>query len=106
MDKLYILDYLSYLGDLMATILIKGLPDDLLKELKKLKIEWNCKTWAELLAKLVESKELIILSEKELNEIRTGTKEFLKLRKAVSKKWSGPPTVLEETRRSRAHENI
>jgi len=88
----------------MATILIKGLSDDLLKELKRLKVEWNCKTWAELLAKLVESKELIILSEKELNEIKTGTKEFLKLRKVVSTKWSGPPTVLDEIRRSRKHE--
>jgi len=95
---------LSYLGDLMATILIKGLPDDLLKELKRLKVEWNCKTWAELLAKLVESKELIILSEKELNEIKTGTREFLNLRKVVSARWSGPPTVLDEIRRARKHE--
>ena len=88
----------------MTTILIKGLSDDLLKELKRLKVEWNCKTWAELLAKLVESKELIILDEKELNEIKTGAKDFLKLRKVVSTKWSGPPTALDEIRRSRKHE--
>jgi len=89
----------------MATILIKGLSEDLLKELKRLKVEWNCKTWAELLAKLVEAKELILLSEKEMNEIRAGVKEFLKLRNTVSSKWSGPPSVLEESRRSRAHES-
>jgi len=88
----------------MATILIKGLPEDLLKELKRLKVEWNCKTWAELLAKLLKSREPILLSEKDLNEIRVGVKNFLKLRDTVSEKWSGPPTAIEESRRSRAHE--
>lgn len=89
----------------MATILVKGLSEDLLKELRRLKVEWNCKTWAELLDKLVASKEVVLLSEKELNGIRVGAKEFLKLRKVVSRKWSGAPTVLEEFRRSRAHES-
>jgi len=105
LDKLYILDGSSYLGDSMATILIKGLPEDLLKELKRLKVEWNCKTWAELLTKLVESRELVLLTEEELNEARDGVKKFLKLRERVSEKWSGPPSVLEESRRSRAHES-
>ena len=91
------------MANLMATILIKGLPEDVLKELKKLKIEWNCKTWAELLAKLVESKELILLTEEEMNRTKNGVEEFLKLRDKVSKKWSGPPSVLEEIRRSRTH---
>ena len=49
-DEFYILNFVSYLGDLMPTILIKGLSDDLLKELNRLKVEWNCKNWAELLA--------------------------------------------------------
>jgi len=88
----------------MATILVKGLSEDVLKELKRLKVELNCKTWAELLAKLVESKELVLLDEKDLTGIRVGAKEFLKLRKTVSRKWSGAPTVLEEFRRSRRHE--
>jgi len=89
----------------MATILVKGLPEDLLKELKRLKVELNCKTWADLLEKLVESQEQVLLSEKELERMRTGAKGFLKLSKVVSRKWSGAPTVLEEFRRSRAHES-
>ena len=104
-DKLYILDILGYLGDFVATILVKGLPEDVLKELKRLKVELNCKTWAELLEKLVESKEPVLLSQKELDRMRTGVRGFLKLSKMVSKKWSGAPTVLEEFRRSRAHES-
>jgi ethanolamine utilization cobalamin adenosyltransferase len=89
----------------MATILVKGLSEELLKELKRLKVELNCKTWAELLAKLVESKSLVILSEEDLKRMRKGAREFLKLKEAVSKSWRGPPTVLEEVRRSRSHEN-
>jgi len=105
LDKPYILDFFGYLGALMATILVKGLSEDLLKELKRLKVELNCRTWAELLTKLVEAKEPILLSEKELNRMRNGVKGFLKLSKVVSKKWTGAPTVLEEFRRSRAHES-
>jgi hypothetical protein len=33
----------------MATILVKNLPEELLKELKRLKVELGCKTWAELI---------------------------------------------------------
>jgi hypothetical protein len=88
----------------MATILVKNLPEDLLKELKKLKVELGCRTWAELLAKLVESEGAISLDEEELKEMRIGVQSFLKLRSVVSKRWAGHPTVLEETRRSRAHE--
>lgn len=104
-DKLYILGYLDKLGDLLATILIKNLPEDLLKELKRLKVELGCKTWAELLVKLVELEKEISLSEEELHEIRRGIQGFLKLRSAVSSKWVGHPTVLKETRRTRKHES-
>jgi hypothetical protein len=85
----------------MATILIKNLPEDLLKELKRLKVELGCRTWAELLAKLVESEATVSLSEEELDDIRTGVQGLLKLKSVVSSRWSGRPTVLEETRRSR-----
>jgi len=37
---------------------VKNLREDLLKELKRLKAELGCKTWAELLAKLVESEKM------------------------------------------------
>lgn len=88
----------------LATILVKNVPEGLLKELKRLKADLNCRTWSELLAKLVESERMISLGDEKLNEIRTGVEGFLKLRTVVSNRWTGRPTVLEETRRSRAHE--
>ncbi|MGQ9597679.1 MAG: hypothetical protein ACUVUS_10035 [Thermoproteota archaeon] len=89
----------------MPTILIKGVSDDLLKELRRLKVELGCKTWAELLAKLVASKELIVLDEKSLGEMTKGIKGFLSLRRVVSEKWTGAPSVLEEVRKARRHED-
>lgn len=88
----------------MATILVKNVPEGLLRELKRLKADLSCRTWAELLAKLVESERTISLSDEKLNEVRTGIDGFLKLRATVSNRWTGRPTVLEESRRSRAHE--
>ncbi|MDH7606655.1 MAG: hypothetical protein QHH12_02650 [Candidatus Bathyarchaeota archaeon] len=87
----------------MATILIKNVPDDLLKELKRLKVELGCKTWAELLGKLVTSENTIIITKDKLDEMKSGVQGFLKLKSVVSTKWIGPPTVLEETRRLRRH---
>ncbi|HKZ93863.1 MAG TPA: hypothetical protein VJ249_04680 [Candidatus Bathyarchaeia archaeon] len=89
----------------MATILVKNLPEDLLKELRRLKVELGCRTWAELLTKLVESERAVSLSEEEVKEIKKGVEGFLKLKGKVSKKWTGRPSVLGETRRSRHHEN-
>jgi hypothetical protein len=88
----------------VATILVKGIPEDLLKELKRLKVEMNCRTWAELFRKLAESKEQITFSKEELQKMRHGTDAFLKLSRSVSSKWSGPPSVVGEFRKSRAHE--
>jgi hypothetical protein len=88
----------------LATILVKNLPEQLLRELKKLKVELGCRTWAELLAKLVESEKAGSLSEQELDVTRVGVQGFLKLRSAVSGRWAGHPTALEEVRRSRDHE--
>jgi len=88
----------------LATILIKNLPEDLLKELKKLKVELGCRTWAELLAKLVESGKAISPTEEELKDMKAGVQGFLALKSVVSSKWVGPPSVLEEVRRSRRHE--
>jgi len=88
----------------LATILVKNVPEGLLKELKRLKADLSCRTWADLLAKLVESERTISLSDEKLNEVRTGVEGFLKLRSIVSNRWTGGPTVLEESRRSRAHD--
>jgi len=104
LEHVYILDYLGYLGGLLATILIKNLPEATLKELKRLKVELGCRTWAELLAELVESERVISLKEEEFGQIKVGVQGFLRLRKAVSSKWTGPPGVIEETRRSRRDE--
>ncbi|MEM2153501.1 MAG: hypothetical protein QXY76_01180 [Nitrososphaeria archaeon] len=86
----------------MATILIKNLPEELLKELKRLKVELGCKTWAELLAKLVEQRT-VLLDEGRLEEMRKSVERFLELRDIVSSKWVGAPFVLEESRRSKGH---
>ena len=88
----------------MTTILVKNIPEDLLKELKRLKVELGCKTWAELLSALVASNQAILLNEEKSEQMRKGVKNFLRLKSAVSNKWTKHPTVLEETRRSRGHE--
>jgi hypothetical protein len=88
----------------LATILVKNVPEGLLRELKRLKAELGCRTWADLLAKLVESERMISLGEEKLTEIRGGVEGFLKLRSVVSSRWPSRPAVLEETRRSRDHE--
>ncbi|MEM4246111.1 MAG: hypothetical protein QW390_02320 [Candidatus Bathyarchaeia archaeon] len=44
------------------------------------------------------------MSEDEIRKVRTGVQNFLRLRKVVSSKWVGQPTVLEETRRMRRRE--
>jgi len=88
----------------LATILVKNLPEDVLKELKRLKVELGCRTWAELLSTLVASKEEILFSTEKLEEMKAGVQGILKLRSVVPSRWTGHPTVLEETRRSRDHE--
>jgi len=88
----------------LPTILVKNVPDGLLRELKRLKAELSCRTWAELLARLVESERTISLGEERLTEMRSGVQGFLRLRGVVSNRWPGRPAVLEETRRSRRHE--
>ncbi len=76
----------------------------MLKELKRLKVELNCNTWAELLAKLTESKGAVILSNEDAEKMRRGVKGFLSLTEEVSRKWAGAPSVLEELRKSRHHD--
>ena len=88
---------------IQPTIQVKNLPEDLLKELRRLKVELGCQTWADLLARLVEPERVISLSKERLTEMKTGVQEFLKLGTIVSNRWTGPPTVLEETRRTRNH---
>jgi hypothetical protein len=90
----------------MSTILVKGVSEKTLKRLKKLNIELNCDTWAELLDKLACSNcNGIAFTKQEISEMKQGISEFVTLANKVSKKWRGPPTVLEESRASRKHDD-
>ncbi len=76
-----------------------------MRELRKLKAELGCGTWAELLEKLVKlrSRDVIIIGEEDLERMRRAVDGFLELREIVSEKW-GKGTVLGEFRRARDHE--
>jgi len=87
----------------MTTILVKNVSETLQKELRKLKAELGCRTWAELLTKLVESERTSSLNEGRLSEMKMGVQGFLRLRNTVSNKWIGRLSVLEESRKSRRH---
>jgi len=88
----------------MTTILVKNVSDELERNLRKLKASLGCRTWAELLAKLVESERTHSLGEERLSEMKTGVRAFLQLRTSVSNKWKGRPTAVEEMRKSRRHD--
>ena len=87
----------------MPTLLVKNVPEDLLKELRKIKAETGCKTWAELLSYLVKQREkqVIILDDSYRRKARRAVDEFLDLREIVSKRWQG--SVLGEFRKARRH---
>ena len=92
----------------MPTLLVKNLTEELLRELKRLKVEFGCRTWAELLELLVKlsPKETFALDENEAKNIKRGVNEFLELAEMTSERWRGPPSVLEELRKSRRHEIV
>ena len=89
----------------MTTILVKNLPEDKLKELKRLKVELGCKTWAELLVKLIDSQRQVVLDKSMIVEMKNGVEGFLKLGPTVSSRWKGEPSALDESRKSKRHEN-
>jgi len=88
----------------MTTILVKNVSEDLEKDLRRLKASLGCRTWADLLARLVESESSRSLSEERMAEMKLGVREFLQLRPMVSGRWKGHPNVIDETRKSRRHE--
>jgi hypothetical protein len=47
----------------LATILVNKVPENLLKELKILKMNLACKTWADLFSKLVKKKGKVFLAK-------------------------------------------
>ena len=87
----------------MPTILVKGVSEETLRRLKKLKVELSCDTWAELLDKLSRPNRRITFTRDEISEMKDGVTEFVELSNKIAKKWTGHPTVLEESRASRRH---
>ena len=90
----------------MPTLLIKNVSEELLKELKKIKAEAGCRTWAELLEYLVKikvNKQIVIIDEKYREKAKKAVDEFLKMSDEVTTKWK-EGSVLEELRKARGHE--
>ncbi len=85
----------------MAMILIKNVPEDVLKELKRLRVELGCKTWADLLWQLTISCEVPLATERQKQRMKKGVERLLSLRTQVTEKWTEPPAVVEEIRRTR-----
>jgi len=83
---------------------VKNVSSHLEKELRKLKAELGCRTWAELLTKLVEAETIREVGDERLSEMKSGVKSFLQLRTSVSNRWIGDPSVVDETRKSRKHD--
>ena len=100
----YILGYPSNQG-IMPSLLVKNVPEDLMRELRRLKAELGCRTWVELLEKLVKMRprEVIVIGEEDVERMRRAIEEFLELREVVTREWGGG-SVLEEFRKARRHE--
>ncbi len=88
----------------MATILIKNVPEPVLKELKRLKVELGCKTWADLLEQLTVSREVPLITEEDRARMKKGLEGLRKLRLEAANEWKEPPSVVEEIRRTRRHD--
>ncbi|MDT7886770.1 MAG: hypothetical protein RQ968_05305 [Thermoproteota archaeon] len=91
---------------MMPTLLIKNVSEELLKELKKIKAEAGCRTWAELLEYLVKikvNKQIVIIDEKYREKAKKAVDEFLSMSEEVTRKWK-EGSVLEEFRKARGHE--
>ena len=68
----------------MPTILIKNVPEDTLKELKRLKVELGCETWADLLSELTTSCETASVDAEQKRRMRKGVDGLLSLRSKVT----------------------
>ena len=103
LEYLYILSILDYPN--MPTLLVKGLSEDTLKQLKRLKVEFDCDTWAELFDRLVAPNHReLAFTKNEIADMKQGVREFISLADRVSGRWRGQPGVLEESRKSKRHE--
>ena len=89
----------------MPTILIKNLPEDTFKEMKRLKVELGCETWADLLSELTTSCETASVDAEQKRRMKKGVDGLLSLRSKVTAQWEDTTTVLEEMRRTKRHES-
>jgi hypothetical protein len=64
----------------------------------------DCDTWAELLDRLSQPDRRATFTKQEITDMKRGVTEFIALANRVSKKWQEPPSVLEEFRSSRKHD--
>ena len=89
----------------MPTLLVKNVPEPLMRELRRLKAELGCRTWSELLERLVRSRprEVVVVREEDVERMRRAIDELLKLRDIVTERWR-EGTVLEEFGRARRHD--
>ena len=90
----------------MPTLLVRNVPESLMRELRRLKVELGCRTWAELLDRLVRvgAGGVIVIEKEDMEEMRKAIDGFLELREIVTSRW-GEGTVLDELRRARGHED-
>lgn len=87
----------------MPTMLVKGLSREQVRELQRLKVELGCKTWAELLSVLAETRGPARVQNQRLEQMMTHAEGFLSLEREVSERWAGDDSVLIEFRKSRRH---
>ena len=88
----------------MPTMLVKGLSEEQVKELRRLKLELGCNTWAELLSVLAETRGRALAQDQRLERMTTDAEGFLSLEREVSERWGGRgDSVLREFRKSRRH---
>ena len=87
----------------MPTMLVKGLSREQIKELRRLKVELGCKTWAELLSVLAETRGPSRVRDQRLEQMMTDAEGFLSLEREVSERWGGGDSTLREFRKSRSH---
>jgi len=77
----------------MTTILVKNLPEGLLEELKRLKAELGCKTWADFLTKLAKACEEQLQEDKQRDKTGTRVKNLAPRKAALAKRQTKPDRI-------------
>ena len=88
----------------ITTILVKGVSEDMLWRLKKLKVELDCDTGGGAAGQTFVTGPQSHFCETRDHGNEAGVTEFIAIAIRVSKSWQGPPSVLEEFGSSRKHD--